>query len=84
MKKIFNTKIIYKVKRTHPDIGDMPEELWKDKIFTYEDEYYINTDYFWGEDHIVQSIKEALMLTAGGGYNWKHIYDVKFEIEEVV
>ena len=83
MRRSFNAKITYKVKPTHPDIQDLPEKYWKDKKFTYEDVYHINDEHFFGEDHIIDSIKEDLMVTAGGGYNADHITDVEFEIEEV-
>ena len=80
MKK-FNATIKYKVKETHPDIQDMPEELWRDKIFTYEDTYRFDPA---GEvDDMVDYMKSDLRLVAGGGYSTRHIYDVEFEIEEV-
>lgn len=77
----FKAKIIYKVDGNHPDIQDMDSSLWYDKIFTYEDEYYFhNRD--WTYEEAVKYIKHDLKLVAGGGYNYNHIYDVKFEIEE--
>lgn len=78
----FAAKIIYKVKPTHPDIGDMTEELWKDKEFTYED-IYDYSDSMWEREDAIEDMKEDLMGIAGGGYNWDHIYDVKFEIEVI-
>ena len=83
MTRTFEAKIIYKVNANHPDLGDLPESEWKDKEFTYEDTYHINPDFFWGEDHIMEHIQEDLLLTAGGGYNWKGLSEYKFEIEEV-
>lgn len=81
MTKTYNAKITYKVKPTHPDIQDMPESLWKDKVFTYEDTYRIDPDCFYGNSHIADYITEDLMLIAGGGYSTDHIYDVDVTIE---
>lgn len=76
-------KIIYKIDGNHPDIDDLPEKYWYDKTFTYESTYHMDPDRYYGFDHMIETIKENLLLIAGGGYNWKHIYDVKFEIEVV-
>ena len=76
-----NAKISYKVKPTHPDICDMPEHLWKGKVFTYEDRYRFNED--WDEEGAKAYIRRDLALVAGGGYNTKHIYDVEYEMEVV-
>lgn len=76
-----NAKISYKVKPTHPDLGDMPEYLWKDKVFTYDDKYTFNED--WTEEDAKIYIRHDLALVAGGGYNAKHIYDVEYEMEVV-
>ena len=82
MKK-FNATIKYKVKETHPDIQDLPEKFWKDKVFTYEDTYSFNPAYYSGVDDMVDYMKSDLRLVASGGYSTRHIYDVEFEIEEV-
>lgn len=74
-------KIIYKIDGDHPDIQDLPEKYWYDKIFAYEDTYNFSSDY--SLEEAVLLIKNDLKLVAGGGYNYNHIYDVKFEIEEV-
>lgn len=81
MKRVFNATIKYKVKETHPDIHDLPEELWKGKVFTYEYTYRFDPA---GEvEDMVDYMKSNLRLVAGGGYSTRHIYDVEFEIEEV-
>ena len=74
-------KIIYKIDGNHPDIQDLPEKYWYGKTFTYEDTYKFSPDYTYEE--AVMLIKSNLKLIAGGGYNYNHIYDVEFEIEEV-
>ena len=74
-----NAKIKYKVKPTHPDLGDLPEHLWKNKVFTYDDEYTFDDD-DWGEEDAKAYIRRDLALVAGGGYNAKHIYDVEYEM----
>ena len=71
-------KIIYKIKKTHPDIEYIKD--WKPrKIYTLSDTYRIDPDAFWGRDAIFSFIKEDLRLVAGGGYNSDHIYDVSFD-----
>ena len=75
--------IKWKVKPTHPDIQGIPEEYWKDKLFTYEDEYSFDPEYEWTEESAVEYIKRDLKLVAGGGYNCDHIYDVEIETEDV-
>ena len=73
-------KITWKVKPTHPDIKDMPEKHWKDKAFTFEDEYRFDDD--WDRENAIEYMKRDLKLIAGGGYNYNHIYDVSFEFSE--
>lgn len=77
-----NAKIKYKVKPTHPDLGEMPEHLWKNKVFTYDDEYTFDDD-DWDEEDAKAYIRRDLALVAGGGYNAKHIYDVEYEMEAI-
>ena len=77
-----NAKISYKVKPTHPDIQDMPEKYWKDKVFTYEDISTFDEDWGWDYESAVARIKQDLKLIAGGGYNSDHIYDVEFTIKK--
>lgn len=80
----YKGRIEYTIKETHPD-KDCVIGGWKlNKIYDYEDEYHINPDMFYGEDHIKKFISEDLKLVAGGGYNWKHIDNIKITIEEVV
>ena len=83
MIKVFNAIIKYKAKETHPDIQDLPEEFWKDKVFIYEDTYSFNSAYYDEVEDMIEYMKSDLRLVAGGGYSTRHIYDVEFEIEEV-
>ena len=78
----YETKITYTAKETHPDRKYMTD--WTpEKVYTYDDRYNINTDCFCGEDDIMDTIKEDLLLVAGGGYDWKHINVIKIDIKEV-
>ena len=79
----FNAKITYKVDGNHPDIKDTQEKYWSEKVFNYEDTYSFDVS-LWTHEEAVEYIKHDLQLVAGGGYNANHIYDVNFEIEEVV
>ena len=75
-----NAKIKYKCKPTHPDI----EGLTADKEYEYSDTYYIDPNYFDNDmEQIEAYIRHDLLLIAGGGYGWEHIYDYSFDIKEV-
>ena len=75
--------IYYKIKASHPNIGCLSD--WRiDKEYRYSDTYTIDPDCFGGDDDIEEYIKEDMLLVAGGGYDWKHIYDVRFEMERDV
>ena len=74
--------IKFKLKKNHPDLQYVkPEERDKEQIF--DDVYYIETDNFFGEDHIESYIKNDLKLVAGGGYDTDTIEDVKIKLERV-
>ena len=68
--------IYYKVKKNHPDLQYIPEEE-RDKMQEFCDIYTIDTDQFFGRDHIESYIKHDLKLVAGGGYNTDTIKNVK-------
>ena len=78
MKKVFKAEITYKILESHPDIKyvENPKEP-----LIFNDTYIIDTGYFYGHDHIIDYIKNDLMLVAGGGYNADHITDISFNIE---
>lgn len=69
--------IKYKVKKNHPDLNYIPVDKRND-TFEFSDTYTIDTDNFWGKDHIDAYIKHDLSLVAGGGYDTDTIKNVKF------
>lgn len=71
--------IKYKIKRNHPDLNYIPIDK-RDDTFEFEDTYHIDTDKFWGKDHIEAFIKHDLSLVAGGGYDTDTIKNVKFDL----
>ena len=74
-------KIYHTVKETHPDIQNMPEKDWKGREFTYEDVYTF--DHNWDLEKAIAFMKHDLELIAGGGYNTRHIDNIRFEFKEV-
>lgn len=72
----FKASISFTTDKEHPDVH-------KEKDYTFSDVYKINDDCFWGDDDIISYIKNDLSLVAGGGYNTKHIHNVKFDIREI-
>lgn len=71
--------IKYKVKKNHPDLEYIDMED-RDKEFEFCDIYTIDTDNFWGRDHIESYIKHDLALVAGGGYDTDTIKGVKYTL----
>lgn len=74
-------EINYTIDHGHPDI-EYVKDWHKDKVFTFSDIYMFNNDYD-EETDIIPYIKRDLKLVAGGGYNWEHIHNVKFDIHRV-
>ena len=73
-------KISYTVDAGHPDIQYIKE--WSEnKILTFEDTYTFDNCYTF--DDVEGYVKNDRSLVAGGGYNSKHIHNVKFEIARV-
>ena len=66
------------IDKNHPDIKYI-KDWTKDKIFIFHDEYTF--DERWTKEDAITHIKSDLRLVAGGGYNSKHIHNVKFKIE---
>lgn len=82
MKSKIYAKIEYKIKKNHPDIKYVKD--WsKDKIYEFDDTYYIDNDYFYCEDQIKSYIKHDMELVAGGGYDTKGIEIVNYETRRV-
>lgn len=76
-------KLTYTIKPTHPDFQYLTESWTPEKKFTDEDVWHINPDCFCGEEDIEDYIKETMLLTAGGGYDWNGIDNIEFEMKEV-
>ena len=68
------------IDKNHPDIKYI-KDWTKDKIFTFHDKYTF--DYGWTKEDAITYIKSDLRLVAGGGYNSKHIHNIKFKIESI-
>ncbi len=83
MHKEYKAKISYTIKETHPDKDYVVGGWSPDKVFDFEDKYFFNTNDY-SEEEIMAIIKDDLRLVAGGGYNWNHIDNIKFLIEEVI
>lgn len=79
---IIKAKLTYTIKPTHPDFQYLTEGWTPEKRFTDEDVWHINPDCFHGEEDIEDFIKENMLLTAGGGYDWNGIDNVEFEMKE--
>lgn len=80
-KTIYNCKITYTMDEEHPDIQYV-KDWTPEKVFEFSDTYFINKDYFNGEDHIRDYIINDLKLVAGGGYDCKHIHNVRIVIKK--
>lgn len=73
-------KISYTIDKEHPDIKYIKD--WSEnKIFAFEDVYTFNDCYDF--DDVENYIKNDLSLVAGGGYDSKHIHNVKFDISKI-
>lgn len=81
-KKSIKATIFYTVDEDHPDYTCIKEP---EKVQSFTDIYTFDMDYL-GDPSItaLQSYcKRDLRLVAGGGYNSKHIHNVRFNFEEV-
>lgn len=78
MKRDYNATIYWKVTEEHPDrkyVIDINEEL------SFSDTYMIDEERFmYDREAIIEFIKYDMSIVAGGGYDNKHIYDVRYEI----
>ena len=77
----YSGKISFTMGENHPDKGFV-KDYTKNKLFTFEDIYYFNADYYTTEE-IQAFIKRDLRLVAGGGYNTENIDNVTFEIKRM-
>ena len=78
----YYAKIEYTIDNGHPDI-ECINDWTENKVFTYEDTYTFNDDYYDDHTENIAYIKRDLSLVAGGGYNTKHIHNVVFDIKKV-
>lgn len=87
MKK-YSAMIMYTIDTEHPDRQYM-ENKSTSIIRTYSDVYYFPVEekrsvwYNAEKEAIINYIKRDLRIVAGGGYDSKHIHNVKFDIMEV-
>lgn len=80
MTQKIKAKIICTIDKTHPDINCV-DDWTENKKFEFEDIYIFPSHCC--IDYIMQFIKNDLRLVMGGGYDWKHIHNEKFEIERI-
>lgn len=78
-----NISISHTIDREHPYCGVRTDEEWedvKDTIYTYNDAYTFYTlgDNEEDKQFALEFAMEDLKHIAGGGYNSKHIHNVKF------
>ena len=78
----FRAKITYTIDKNHPDYNLYPIDE-RDGIFEYSDIYKIDKGHFNGYEEMIEYIIDDLLLIAGGGYNYDHVHNVKFEITEI-
>lgn len=72
-KQKYHARINYDTDGNHPDAPNA-------RGLMYEDVYTIDTDLFMGYDSPEEFIREDLALVAGGGYDTRHITNVKYTI----
>ena len=73
-------KITFIVDSEHPDIKYIKD--WSEsKILTFDDVYTFDDCYTF--EDVEGYVKNDLSLIAGGGYNSRHIHNVKFEISRI-
>ena len=79
---IIKAKLTYTIKPTPPDFSCLGESWSPEKRFTDEDTWHIDPNCFYGKEDIEDHIKENMLLTAGGGYDWNGIDNIEFEMKE--
>ncbi len=78
----YRAEIRFTIDKGHPDYDKVP--VWKrNKIFYHSDEYLFSELYYESEEDRIRHMKSDLRLIAGGGYDDKHIHNVKFDIERI-
>ena len=75
MKYEIKVKLSCTIDENHPDIRYVDD--WSpDKVFDFEDTYYFDIE-TWPLKEAREYAQHDLALVAGGGYNTKHIHNVK-------
>lgn len=82
MERKFKAKITYTIDKDHPDYNLYPANK-RDGALEYSSAYIMDENYYNGYEEMTKYIIYDLLMIAGGGYNWKHVHHVKFEIEEI-
>lgn len=73
-------KIYYTMDKDHPDWNCVIGEKSESRIHEFDDTYRFDPELYTKADAI-RYMKNDLSLIAGGGYNRKHIHNVKFVFE---
>lgn len=91
MEKVFDATITYTVDEQHPDY-DCMDEKERTGVMSLSDRYtfdcyerFTNPGGHWDiddEEGMKDYALEDMLLIAGGGYNWDHVHNVKFEFKE--
>lgn len=81
MKKSILATIYWTIDKNHKDYNCMLPYPSETEILDYTDVYYFDTDYYGNitRKEMENYVKRDLKLIAGGGYDWKHIHNVRFE-----
>ncbi len=79
----FKGKIYFTMDENHPDKDYVVGGWSEGKEFDFDDIYTFDERYGWDKESAIEHIKRDLKLVAGGGYDYKHIHNVRFEINEV-
>lgn len=82
MERKFVGEIEYTIDKDYPDYACCPVGK-RDKILKSSSAYVMNENYFNGYEEMTKYIIHDLLLIAGGGYNYDHVHNVKFEITEI-
>ncbi len=82
MRKYYG-KISYTIDVDHPD-RKYVKDWTEDKVLEFDDTYTFS-DYYddCDNDEFVRYIQHDLKLVAGGGYDYEHIHNVKFDIKKI-
>ena len=77
----FKARITYTIDKDHLFYNCYPPDE-RNGTFEHSSAYVMNDNYFNGYEEMTKYIIHDLLLIAGGGYNYDHVHNVKFEITE--